>query len=48
MLVDCPMCDTEFDSAEECGFCPCCGEDYDSLVGEDWNSDSSIFLKYLT
>ena len=33
MLVDCPMCDTEFDSAEECGFCPCCVEDYDSLVG---------------
>lgn len=29
MLVDCPMCDTE------CGFCPCFGEDYDSLVGED-------------
>lgn len=31
------MCDTEFDSDEECGFCQCCGEDYDSLVGEDWN-----------
>ena len=37
MLVDCTMCDTEFDSAEACGFCPCWGEDYDSLVGEDWN-----------
>ena len=35
MLVDCPMCDTELDCAEECGFCPCCGEDYDFLVGED-------------